>query len=161
MENIICWSKVMPRRVVVACGRGFLILVPSCAREYLWPGEYWWLGSWLSEIIGKLKYVMYQVYGGLPIIAWALSQLYTWMGLRRLSQFLKNGEQRAQCENEGGGEGGVILVAKRCMRVCAQNYSGARFIAPSRGPIPNPSPDPGPAGDWGGDFRGSCGNMIS
>ena len=30
----------MPRRGVGAGGRGFLILVPSCAREYLWPGEY-------------------------------------------------------------------------------------------------------------------------
>ena len=34
------------------------------------------------------------------------------------------------------------------MQVCAQNYSGTRFITPSQSPILGPSPDLGPSGDW-------------
>ena len=52
----------------------------------------------------------------------------------------------ARYVNEGG-EGGVTRVAKHISRMCTQNYSGARFIAPTRGPIPGPSLALGPAGD--------------
>ena len=60
----------------------------------------------------------------------------------------------AQCAGEGGGRGhiGGIFLA----RVCARNYSGAKFIAPSRGPILSPSPSPSHAGDWEVILRGSC-----
>ena len=37
--------------------------------------------------------------------------------------------------------------------VCAQNYSGAQFIAPTRGPILGPSLVPSPTGDWGDKIR--------
>ena len=43
-------------------------------------------------------------------------------------------------------EEGVTLMVKNSSRIFAQNYSGARFIVPTRDPIPGPSPDPGPAG---------------
>ena len=59
-----------------------------------------------------------------------------------------------------GGEGGVVQVAIFFERVCAGNYSGARFTALSRGSIPGPSPVPGPAGDWGDKLRGSCGSTV-
>ena len=40
---------------------------------------------------------------------------------------------------EQGGQDGVMQVAKLFVRVCAQNYFGARIIAPSRGPMICPS----------------------
>ena len=46
-----------------------------------------------------------------------------------------------------GREGGGMLVAIVFVQVCVKNYSGARFIVPSQGPIPNISFSPGPAGD--------------
>ena len=44
--------------------------------------------------------------------------------------------------------------------VLTRNYSGARFIVPTRGPMPGPSPAPGTAGDWGVEFRRSCVRMT-
>ena len=51
------------------------------------------------------------------------------------------------------GEGGVTRVAKNRSRMRAQNYSGARFIASTRGPMPGPSPALGPAGYWEVELR--------
>ena len=48
-----------------------------------------------------------------------------------------------------------MQVANNRSRMCARNYYGAQFIAPSKGPIMGASPDPGPTGDWGGELRGS------
>ena len=54
-------------------------------------------------------------------------------------------------------EGRVTFVTLFFTRVCAQNYSGAQFIAPSRGLITSPSTAPVPVGDWGGrDMRIIC-----
>ena len=50
--------------------------------------------------------------------------------------------RRASSVRRAGHAGG-----KKNARVCAQNYSGVKFIAPTQGPIPNPSLDPVPAGD--------------
>ena len=50
---------------------------------------------------------------------------------------------------------------KKFEQVCAQNYYGEIFIAPSQGPIPGPIPDPGPIGDWGGNLWGLCGIKFS
>ena len=37
--------------------------------------------------------------------------------------------ERTQCANKGGG-GEVIQAANNIMQMCAQNYSGAQYIAP-------------------------------
>ena len=44
--------------------------------------------------------------------------------------------------------GGVTWVAIFFSRMCAQNYSGGRFIVPAQDPMLGPSPDPSLAGDW-------------
>ena len=54
-----------------------------------------------------------------------------------------------------GKEGGVTSVAQSSSQMCAQNYSGAQFIVPSRGLIPGPSTAPGPTVGWRGYLRGS------
>ena len=59
-----------------------------------------------------------------------------------------------------GGEGVVMLVAKKYAPVCARNYSGAQFIAKIRGPILISSPDPGTAGYWEGKLNGSYGSRT-
>ena len=60
----------------------------------------------------------------------------------------------------GGGGGGSHFVGENA-RVCAQNYSGAWFIAPIWGPIPNHNPDHSTAGECKGDIRGSCRSRTS
>ena len=54
----------------------------------------------------------------------------------------------AQTRGGGGGWGGVMQVAKTFVRLCAQNYSGAQFIASIQDLILITSPDPGTAGYW-------------
>ena len=50
---------------------------------------------------------------------------------------------------EWGGEEGVPRVAEKCLLMCVQNYFGAQFILPTRGPILGTSPAPITSGDWG------------
>ena len=54
----------------------------------------------------------------------------------------------------GGGGGSIMQVVKKFLRVCACNYSGTPFSAPTLGLIPGPSLVPGPAGYWGDELRG-------
>ena len=63
------------------------------------------------------------------------------------------------CADEGGGRGNI--GGKKVAQVCAWNYYGAQFIAPSRGLIPSPSPNPGPDGNWEGELLGSCKSITS
>ena len=51
-----------------------------------------------------------------------------------------------------GGGGGSCRWRNNITQVCALNYSGARFIAPIRGPILCTSMYTSPSGDWGGDL---------
>ena len=88
-----------------------------------------------------------------------LCQQHMWVGLRILSPFVA--KDSARMMRKWGEEGGVMQVAKNITWVCARNYSGAQFIAQSRGPIPGPSLDPGPAGYWLGKLHGSCRSMNS
>ena len=60
------------------------------------------------------------------------------------------------------GRGRDSCRRKKCFAwVCAQNYSGARFIAPSWGTILGLNLVPSPAGDGGYDICGSFRNMTS
>ena len=61
----------------------------------------------------------------------------------------------------GGGGGRVTLVAIHFAKLCARNYSWARFIAPGRYQITSPSPAPCPTGDWEGELHGSGGSRTS
>ena len=66
---------------------------------------------------------------------------------------------RVLCADKGGGRGHV--GGDFFARVCAQNYSAVKFIAPIWGPIPIPSPALGPTGVWKGNIRRSCRSMTS
>ena len=54
-------------------------------------------------------------------------------------------------ELEGVGRG--HRGGKNRSLMCAQNYSGARFIFPTRGPMPGPSLALGPTGEWEVELR--------
>ena len=69
--------------------------------------------------------------------------------------------QLSQNTQTGGRGGEVMQVAKTFVQVCARNYPGAKFIAPSQGPIPGSIPVLGPTGDWGGYLHWSYGSTTS
>ena len=68
---------------------------------------------------------------------------------------------RARAVHECGGLVGVTWVAQNCLRIFAQNYSGAQFIVRTRVVMLGPSPDTSPAGDCEVELRVSCVNMNS
>ena len=79
---------------------------------------------------------------------------------RRLSPFVSL--ERARCTNKVGGGWWVLVarVAKNCSQICVQNYSGVRFIQPTRDPMRGPSPGPGTAGCWKVELCRSCVSMT-
>ena len=81
--------------------------------------------------------------------------------VRVLVVFLRSVAEDSTHIARSRGEGEVKQVVKKFARVCTQNYSGSRFTALSRGPIPGPSTVPGTTGYWGDKLHGSCGSMTS
>ena len=66
----------------------------------------------------------------------------------------------AQCAYKGG-VGWGHADGDCFTRVCMQNYSGSKFIAPSQVPILGTSTAPCTTGKWGDKLHGSCGSTTS
>ena len=84
------------------------------------------------------------------LCAWVFIYFLHYCPFRERSQYVKEGE-----------EGGVMQMEKYPMWVCAQNYSGARFIVPGQGPILGPSSALGSAGYWVEEQCRSYGSKTS
>ena len=87
--------------------------------------------------------------------------LFTWIYSLHITQLVLSVRGHREHTRSAGMRGGGLVDGKKCSQMRVQNYSGARFIAPSRVQMLGPSPATSSIGDWGVNIRGSFVSMTS